>query len=74
MTLLTKEHQKSYQNGNMCYICKEKIKDIHVKDKKYCKVRDLCHYTVGYRGVAHSICNLKYSIPKNSPIAFYKRP
>ena len=27
--------------------------------KKCCKVRDHCHYTGKYTGVAHSICNLK---------------
>ena len=27
-------------------------------------VRDYCHYTREYRGAAHSICNLKYGIPK----------
>ena len=38
-----------------------------MKDKKYCKVRDHCHY----RGAAHSICNLKYSVPKKVPIDFH---
>ena len=42
-----------------------------MKDKKYCKVRDHCHYTREYRGDAHSICNLKYSAPKQIPIAFH---
>ena len=41
-----------------------------MKDKKYCKVRDHCHYTGGYRSAAHSICNLKYSVPKKIPIVF----
>ena len=44
-----------------------------MKDKKYCKVRDHCHYTVEYRGAAHSICNLKYSVPKKIPIVFHNR-
>ena len=41
-----------------------------MKDKKY-KVRDHCHCTEKYRGAAHSICNLKYSAPKNICIAFH---
>ena len=42
-----------------------------MKDKKYCKVRDHCHYTGKYRDTAHSICNLKYSVPKKVSIAFH---
>ena len=33
-------------------------------------IRDHCHYTEEYRGAAHRICNLKYSVPKKVPIAF----
>ena len=51
MKLLTKEQQES-----------DKIK--YLKDKKYRKVRDHCHYTGEYRGAVHSICNLKYKVPK----------
>ena len=60
MKLLTKEQQESYQNAKICYICKKKIENNYLKDKKFCKVRDHCHYTGEYRGAAHSICNLKY--------------
>ena len=35
------------------------------------KVRDHCHYTGKYRGGAHSICNLRYKIPKEIPIVFH---
>ena len=42
-----------------------------MKDKIYCKVRDHCHYTREYRRAAHSICNLKYSVPKKIPIIFH---
>ena len=71
MKLLVKEQQESYENAKMCYICKEKIENKYLKDKKYCKVRDHCHYTGEYRGAAHSICNLKYSVPKKIPIVFH---
>ena len=60
----TNQQQKSYQNGTICYICKEKFEDKNTKDKKYCKVRDYCHYTGEYRGPAHSIYNLKYTVHK----------
>ena len=46
MKLLTKEQQKSYENGKICYICNEKFENIYLKDKKYRKVRDLWHCTL----------------------------
>ena len=70
MKLLTKEQQEPYENAKMCYICKEKVEDKHAKDKKYRQVRNHCHYSGEYRGAAHSICNLKYSVPKEIPIVF----
>ena len=50
--LLTKEQQNSNENTRIWYICKEKIENKYLKDKKYCKVRDHCHYTGEYRGAA----------------------
>ena len=35
------------------------------------KVKDHCHYTGQYRGAAHSICNLRYKIPKEIPVVFH---
>ena len=69
--VLTKEQQESYENAKICYTCQEKAESEYLKDKKYCKVRDHCHYTGEYRGAAHSICNLKYSAPKKIPIVFH---
>ena len=62
--LLTKELQESYENANICYICEKKFKHKILKTKKHLKVRDHCHDTGEYRGAAHSICNLKYSVSK----------
>ena len=50
MKLLTKGQHESYENSKICYICKEKFENKYVKDKKYCKTRDNCHYTGEYRG------------------------
>ena len=32
--LLTKEQQESYENAKICYICKEKLENKCLKDKK----------------------------------------
>ena len=64
MKSLTNEQKKWYQNAKMCYICKEKLKDTHAKDKKYWKVRDHCYYTGKYKDAAHSICKLKIYLKK----------
>ena len=38
--------------------------------KKHCKVRNHCNYTEKYRGAAHNMCKLKYSVPKNMLLLF----
>ena len=40
-----------------------KIRDKHAKGKKYCKIRDHCHFKGNYRDAARRVCN--YSITKN---------
>ena len=40
-------------------------------NKKYHKVRDHCHYTGKYRGVAHDICNIRYKTPIEIPAIFH---
>ena len=71
MKLLTKEQKESYENAKICYICRGKFKNKYLKDKKYYKIRDHCHYAGEYKGAAHSICNLKFSVPKKIPIVFH---
>ena len=34
-------------------------------------MRDNCHYTGKFRRAAHSICNLRYKVPKNIPIVIH---
>ena len=70
MKVLTKEQQESNENTKICYICKENFENKYLKDKKYRKVRDHCHYTGEYRSVVHSICNLKYGVPNNNSYSF----
>ena len=72
--LLKIEQQEPYENAKFCYICKKEFEDKCAKYKRYYKVRDHCYYTGEYRGTAHSICNLKYSIPEEITIIFYNRP
>ena len=76
MKLLAKEQDESYENANISCICKEKFENKYIKDKKYHKVgkdkkikniRSL-YYTGEYREAAHSIYNLKYSIPEKIPV------
>ena len=45
MKLLTKNQQESYENSKIGYIFNEESKNKYLKDKKYHKVRDHCHYT-----------------------------
>ena len=45
-------------------IVKKSLKINMQKRKNYGKVRDHCNYTGEYKGAAHSIYNLKYSISK----------
>ena len=69
MILLTDEENKSQKNQK-CYICKKGFSTDDDK-KKYHKVRDRFHYTGKYSGAVHSICNLRYKIPKEIPIGLY---
>ena len=47
------------------------FEDKYIKDKKYRKFSDYCHYTGEYIGTAYSICNLNYSIPKEITVIFH---
>ena len=72
MLPLTDDEKVLYGNEKQCYTCeKEFCADKKSKDyKNKCKFRDHCHFLGKYRGAAHSICNLKYKVPKDVPVAF----
>ena len=72
MKLWTKEQPKLNETTKNLVIFVKKILKINIWNiKKYRKLRDYCHFTGEYRGAAHSICNLKYSVPKWIPISFH---
>ena len=71
MKFLTNKQQDLYEKAKICCICTEYFEDKHTKDKKYCRVRDPCHYVGEYKGAAHNICNLKCSVSNDNPIDFH---
>ena len=70
---LTNEEKESYENQQICYICEEEFCTNKNKKefKKKQKVGDHDHYAGKYRGAAHSICNLRYKVPKEIPVIFH---
>ena len=70
---LNKEEINHYNEQKICYICKEKI-CLDKNDENYAnrkKVKDHCHNTGKFRGLAQSICNLEYKVPKEIPIIIH---
>ena len=61
--IFTEEDIKHFNNASDCWICGEELGND--------RVRDHCHYTGRYRGVAHNKCNLKYRKPKGVPVFFH---
>ena len=51
---------------------KKRLK-INILKNKHLNVKGHCLYTCEYRGAAHSICKLKYSIRKETTIIFHNR-
>lgn len=59
---LTPEEEASFQDAVTCHIC-EKVCAV--------KVRDHCHLTGRYRGVAHKKCNINYQDSRVIPVIFH---
>ena len=49
-------------------LLQQKEKKIH---KLYRKVRNHCHFTGKFRGAAHGICNLRYTVRHEIPVKFH---
>ena len=64
MIPLTEEEQCEFENGSVCWICQKEFGESK-------KVRDHCHFTGKYRGVAHNQCNLQFKKPKFTPVIFH---
>ena len=72
--ILNNEEKESYENQKGCYICEKEFCTDKNNEKEFelkQKVRNHCHYTGKYRGAAHSICNLRYKIPREIPIVIH---
>ena len=54
--IITTQDEKIYNNSQIYWICNEEL--------NIDKVRDHCHITGKFRGIAHNQCNLKLKIPK----------
>ena len=64
--VFTDADMKHFKNSKICCICKEKFKD---GDDD--KVRDHCHFTEKYRGVAHNKLRPQFQETKILPVIFH---
>ena len=73
MIPLTDKEKETHENQRICCIYEQEFCTNKNKKefKKKQKVRDHDHYTGKYRGAAHSICNLRYKVPKEIPVVFH---
>ena len=52
-----------YDNSTLCYICYEENGEERGSDH--------CHLSGKIRGADYDVCNLKYKVPKFSPVVFH---
>ena len=62
------EDRKRNNKQTFCPICKQEFSEEFNKYQNYLKVRDHCHHTRKYRGVAHNICDLRQDAKKMSVV------
>ena len=68
--VMTPKDRMTYKKATICHICESGIPK-EGDDPRFKKVRDHCHLTGKFRGAAHSMCNLKYRLPKFYPVIFH---
>ena len=68
--VMTPKDKIDYKKATICHICERGIPK-EGDDPRFKKVRDHCHLTGKFRGAAHSMCNLKYRLPKFYPVIFH---
>ena len=61
--IMTIHDKLVYDTFTLCRICNEELG----KDR----VRDHCHLSGKFTGAVHEVCNLKYKVPKFSPVVFH---
>ena len=74
MIPLTDNENKFYEEQKECHICQKEFcydKNNKKKFKIYQKVRDYCNYTGKFGGAAHSIFNLNYKVPQETPVKIH---
>ncbi|XP_060515856.1 uncharacterized protein LOC132695559 [Cylas formicarius] len=65
MTPLTEHEKESFYTSTTCHICSKPFTENDLR------VKDHCHFTGKYRGVAHSSCNLNYKDDHMIPVVFH---
>ena len=63
--VMTEQEEYLFQKSNNCLICEKLI------DNDDEKVRDHCHITGKFRGVAHWSCNINFQLTKKIPVIFH---
>ena len=63
--VMTVKEEYLFQQSNNCWICKK------IFDNEDEKVRDHCHITGKFRGVAHWDCNINFQLTKKIPVIFH---
>ena len=63
--VITKKDNEDFENSIECWICDKDYVEDDVK------VRDHCHISRKYRGLAHRDCNINVKLNDKTPVIFY---